>query len=45
MTTIAYRKFTKDYPEYDFDLVLCAHMDTEMVEAKTEFDKWRTVYE
>lgn len=41
----AYRKFTEDYPEYDFDLVLCAHMDTEMVEAKTEFDKWRTVYE
>lgn len=33
----AYKQFIEDYPEYDIDVLLCAFMASEMLEAKKEF--------
>ena len=34
----AYKKFTKDYPDYEIDVKLCAYTDEEMQEATAEFE-------
>ena len=33
----AYKKFVRDYPNYDIDVRLCAYSAREMVEARKEF--------
>ncbi len=35
----AYRQFTKDYPDYDIDVMLCAFGRDEMVRVQAEFDQ------
>lgn len=34
----AYKKFVNDYPEYEIDVLLCAFMPAEMIEAQIEFN-------
>ncbi len=35
----AYRKFTKDYPDYDVEVILCAFSKEEMFKAQAEFSQ------
>lgn len=38
----AYKKFAKDYPDYDIDVKLCAFSVSEMQEARVVFDSMIT---
>ena len=36
----AYKKFTKDYPDYEIDVKLCAYGSDEMNKASSEYERW-----